>query len=815
MDFLVKLLGIEVPENTRLQSAELSFRGLMPVWLAVILLIALAAVIVLLYRVEKGSLGWPRRIFLSIVRVALFALLLILLFRPVLLAEFLGERPRSIVFLLDNSQSMKQQDRRVSESDKMRVAIAKGLVPLTTSADVKSQDVIPADTPKDPSRADLVRWVLEHPQLKLIGGLEKHGPVRPFLFGYSLHGPRDDGGKPKPVPEQLLGSFQAEEGRTGLADAIVEILERKDGDQPAAMVVVTDGQDNASKFTLQEAALECARYQVPLHVYGVGTAEGGSLQLKDFDPPETIFVDDSITVPLRWRAQGFKNGTVEVTLTLGGKQVARRELPLQTGEDLRDALTFIVPKGAEKEEGLDLVATVQVKGSDSFKDSVTKRIQVVDRKIRVLYIEHAPRFVFQFMMYSLLRDRRIEPTFLLVNADPKLAQGGPPYLPAFPPTREKFFDAKYNVIILGDVAASYLGKDHMEWIKEFVQNRGGLIVVAGRQHMPSTYENSPLAEVLPVEFEVRKFPIGAESRTQEYPVTLTDIGQRASMLELADTPVDNLKEWSKLPGFHWQYPLTKLRSGAVSLLVNPRAKMGDQPMPLLATQYYGKGQVLFMGSDETWRWRFNEADKITNRFWGQIIYQMGLPTLMGQTSKRVEFNLERSTALLNTDGKSPGAIYVRLLDKEFNPRKDKQVEAVLEYLDAKPGQERTRDITLFPLPGREGDYRAALPNDYPGRWEVRVKNPETTAYQFRVETPPGHELEEAGLAEKALRDLAQVAGGSFYREEDLHHLAQDVQPQKVSFTRRQEVVLWNPLMMVIFLSLITLEWIVRKFSNLS
>src|SRR5205085_983161 len=149
----------------------------------------------------------------------------------------------------------------------------------------------------------------------------------------------------------------------------------------------------------------------------------------------------------------------------------------------------------------------------------------------------------------------IEPTFLLVQADPKAAQAGPPFLPSFPATREKFFDARYNVVILGDVASGYLGKEHMEWIKEFVQNRGGLVVVAGRQHMPSTYENTPLAEVLPGEFEVKKFPIDTEVRTQEYPVTLTDVGQRSDMLSLADTPEENLKEWAKLPGFHWQYPL--------------------------------------------------------------------------------------------------------------------------------------------------------------------------------------------------------------------------------------------------------------------
>lgn len=824
MDFLIHLLGIETPENTRLQSAELVLRGVGPIWLVILLVVALvgAALVVLFYSLEKGTMGWPRRLLMIGLRVLLICLVLLLLLRPVLLTEFQGERPRHIVLLLDNSQSMKLQDRRLTDADKMRVALAKGLVPLSTSVTaVKTASDIPADTPKDPQRADLVRWILTHKDLKLVAGLEKHGPVRPLLFGHAVHGTREEASKDKSVTERLLESFKAEEHRTGLADAVVDILQSKDGDLPAAIVALTDGQDNASKFSLQEAALECQRYKVPLHVYGVGSAEGGLLQLKEVVAPETIFVQDTLHLPLRWKAHGFKKGNLEISVTLGGKtmplahggkdSLLKVELPLAVGEDLRDVVTFKVPQGKEKEENLDLAVTIQVKGSDQFKDTLTRSVRVVDKKIKVLYIENSPRFTYQFLQAAMLRDRRIEPSFLLVQADTKVAQSGPPFLSTFPPTREKFFDAKYNVIILGDVASTYLGKEHMEWIKEFVQNRGGLIAIAGRNHMPASYEKTPLEDVLPVEFSAHKFPLEADVRTQEYPVTLTDVGQRTDMLALADTPEDNLKEWGRLPGFHWHYPVNKLRPGALSLLVNPRAKMGDQPMPLLATQFYGKGQALFLGSDETWRWRFNEEAKITNRFWGQLIYQLGLPSLLGETSKRVQVALEHAQAVLN----KPGSIFVRLVDKDFNPRKDATVEATLEYLDAKAGQERFRKVTLHAMPGRDGEYRALLEHDQPGRWELKINNPEPNTFQFRVELPPRHELEESGLAEKALREMAQLAGGAFYREEDLHRLASAVEPQRATFTRRQEAILWNPLAFVLFLGLITGEWLVRKFSDLS
>jgi hypothetical protein len=660
-------------------------------------------------------------------------------------------------------------------------------------------------------RAELVRSVLNHAELKLLEGLQKHGPVRPYLFGRRVHGGEDASTKRRPGADRILAGFQADEARTALADAIQEILQRKDGDLPAAIVVMTDGLDNASKFTLEEAARECARLAVPLHIYGVGSSEAGNLQLKEVALPETIFFDDILAIPVRWRAQGFKKGTVEITLSLDGKVVSQREVPVQSGEDLREVLTFLPQKGREKEGANQLVAKIRLKENDQFKDSLTRPVRLVDTRLKVLYIEGSPRFEYKFLQPVLLRDRRVHIDFLLVNADPKVLSAGPPFLPAFPPTREKFFEAKYNLIILGDVAASYLGKEHMEWIREFVENRGGLIVIAGRQHMPSSYAGTPLEEVLPVEFKPIKFPIEADTRTQEYPPTLTDAGQRAGMLALADTAEESLKTWTTLPGFHWHYPVMKLRPGATALVVNPRAKMDKQPMPLVATQFYGKGQVFFVGSDETWRWRYNAQDKHFARFWGQVIYQMGLPHLLGDNAQRVQIALERSEAVVDR----PGSVFVRLLDKEFNPRRDKQVEATLEHVDAKPGQEKIRKVMLQAIPGRPGEYRALLSHDRPGRFELRVNNPQPAAFPFRVDNPPGHELEEANMAEPALRAAALLSGGKFYREEDLHRLASDIQPQKTEFTRRQEIVLWNPLTLLLFVGLVTAEWLVRKFSNLS
>jgi uncharacterized protein with von Willebrand factor type A (vWA) domain len=159
-----------------------------------------------------------------------------------LVAEFEGQKPRDVVLLIDRSQSMGQRDRRVSSRDRLRVAIATNTVPLAARVDDTTLTV-PAGTPTDPARADLIKAVLAHPELRLRQALAEKGPLRNFTFGQRLT-----------TAEEALNVLQPDEPRTALADAIAEVLARNPGAPPAAIVVMTDGRDNASRALLEDVA---------------------------------------------------------------------------------------------------------------------------------------------------------------------------------------------------------------------------------------------------------------------------------------------------------------------------------------------------------------------------------------------------------------------------------------------------------------------------------------------------------------------------------------------------------------------------------
>ncbi len=122
--WLTRLLAVEVPADATVEAVDLSLRGTVS-WLLVLSLVFVLAGVVVLYFTERGTIGPVRRTLAVLLRGSLLALVVLLLAKPVLSLVLKRERPRGIVVLLDNSQSMTLADRRLNNADKLRVAIAR------------------------------------------------------------------------------------------------------------------------------------------------------------------------------------------------------------------------------------------------------------------------------------------------------------------------------------------------------------------------------------------------------------------------------------------------------------------------------------------------------------------------------------------------------------------------------------------------------------------------------------------------------------------------------------------------------------------
>ena len=783
--------------------AEIVSRGSFPLWLAIVLAIAAIGIGFASYFTESMKLGTGRRIGLAIFRSLILIAIVLLLRKPVWVSDVTSDKARPMVLLLDNSQSMTQKDPRLNTADKMRIAIARDLVaPDFGVGAPPSDDKVPADKP---SRADMVKAVFANPRLDLVAKVRTKGPVQPYLFGSKSRGFADTDEKP------WLAAFTADDPKTLLTDTLNELFQRDAVDLPAAVVLVTDGRDNGSTAVWDDVAHEAARLKIPVHVYAVGGSAVGYLQLKEAAIPDTLFIEDTVTVSFRFRAAGIKEGEVELTLTLAGKVVATKKVPINDAADATETLSFTPSKEDATAGKQEVVASIKVvQGAETIEDRFAKAVRVADRKVRMLYVESNPRWEFKFMQRTFLRDRRVDPTFIVVNGDRKAMESGAPFLPNFPDQRKDLFG--YDLLVLGDIDANYFTAEQRSWIKDFVTEGGGLVVIAGRLYAPATWLNTPLADVLPVEVPSVKFPPDDARRPAEFKPVLSDLGQRSPITSLADDPAENRRVWEGLQPLYWHYPVSKLRPAAVSLLDHPKDREADnKPMPLVAMHYYGKGLVLFSAVEETWRWRFNEADRYFARFWGQVMYAVGLPHTLG--SKSGQLAVAGGEAVLG----KPGQVYARLFTPEYRPMTRERVTAQVERLDAGPGEEKFRSVAFEAVPNQPGEYVATLPNDRVGRYTLKVDSgSEPAVLDFRVTLPPEHELAPGAMNEGGLRSLAEQTGGKFYREEDLHTLADTVSAQTVPFTQRREVLLWtNWYVLAAVVLLFTLEWLLRKVSNMS
>jgi hypothetical protein len=781
---------------------EIVLRGSFPLWLAVVLMVAAAGIAVAFYFTESMKLGISRRLVLAGMRAVVLAAIVFLLCKPVAVRDVSTQKSRPVVILTDNSQSMTQKDPRPGVADKARVAIARDLLAPDTGVNLPAGATLPNDRP---ARADLVRAVFDNKRLDLVAKLRQRGPVQPYLFGSRLRGFADTDEKP------WVKSLSAEDPKTLITDTLSEFLQRDDNDLPAAIVLVTDGRDNGSGTQWDDLAGDASRLGVPIHVYGVGGSAVGFLQLKDAVVQDTLFVEDTVTVPFRWRAQGIKEGDVELTLTLGGKVVASKRVAVVDGQDVTESLSFTPAKDDASAGKKEIVASVKVnQGNEPLEDRFAKSVRVADRKVKMLYVESNPRWEFKFMMQAFKRDRRVDPTFLIINGDRKAMESSPQFTTNFPDQRKDLF--AYDLLVIGDVDANYFTPEQRNWIKDFVTEGGGLVVIAGRLHAPTTWLGTPLADVLPVEVPSVKFPIDDARRPTEFKPNLSDLGRRSAIFSMADDPIENQRFWAEAPGFYWHYPVTKLRPAAVSLMDHPWDKVAEnKPMPLMAMHYYGKGLVMFSAIEETWRWRYNEADKFFARYWGQVVYAIGLPHTLG--SKSGQLAIAGGEAVVG----KPGQVYGRLFTPEFRPMTRERVTAQVERLDAPPNEEKFRTVVFEAVPNQPGEYVATLPNDRVGRYALKVESGEDVAVlDYRVTLPPEHELAPGSMNEDGLRKLAEQTGGKFYREEDLHWLATEVKSQTVTFTQRKETLLWTSWWVwALVVGLFTVEWVVRKFSNMS
>jgi hypothetical protein len=284
------------------------------------------------------------------------------------------------------------------------------------------------------------------------------------------------------------------------------------------------------------------------------------------------------------------------------------------------------------------------------------------------------------------------------------------------------------------------------------------------------------------------------------------------MLKLSSDERENAEIWKNFPPIQWISHVGRAKPGAQVLLedTDPAKKTRFGRMPALALQQYGVGQTLFMGTDDTWRWRQETGVAYYPLFWGQVIQRMALAHLLGG-SKRTQLSVDKQH--YNTGDRV--TVFARLYNEIFEPVKQRSVKG-LYSVEAQGTQLATpaQSVDLRALPDQPGMFRGDFVALTPGTYKFSVEGDQKTFIEFAV-TKSRFELGETAMNAPLLKQMAQASDGAFFREEDLATLPDKLLQKDERISRVVDADIWSsPFCFLLMTGVVVIEWVVRRRSDL-
>jgi len=796
MNFIESLTGLDLPEGSR--EWAVAAEGLPMGW-AFLIFLALAAACIWAYQRYAPEVKPRWRYLLTALRIAVIALFLILLVKPVLQVTINEPVRQTLLVLLDYSQSMQLADRRTAAEDIERAEIATG----------EKSGGEPAI-----SRWDLLKKLFVNPRLNLWPRLQEKADVVFYRFGRDLTplGPlRSEEGAAAQEARALLDSVTPDEAATGVGEAVRQALDQNRGQVVGGMLLITDGASN-SGMPVAEAARMAREAGIPLFIYGVGVTSPVDIALKEIHAPRLAFVKERVNVKAKFSAQGMGRMTLTAVLQANGVPVDERPVELAEDGDYEVNFEFI----PQETGNLALEASIPPQPTEAAKDNnrAEGKLRVVDNQIKVLFIEQEPRWDFRYLLAYLQRDRRLQVKCALIDGEPGLDQlPDSPFLPALPEKREEIFG--YEILILGDVNPDELGETRMKWIAEWVeQANGGIIFLAGPKFDPTAYVDTPLEALLPV---IPETGTTAEQRAvrlkEPVPLRLTAVGENSPYLRLVENSAENQRIWAGFPGVRWVAPVAKAKPGAEVLLAAPAPGQGASGggIPVIAVQGFGGGQSVYIGTDETYRWRSRVGEKFYSQVWGAILQSLSLKRLEG-ASARTQLKVERERYFVGDKVRIAGKVYQEGYEPLVVPTLQGKLQ--IKAPGAEESAEKTQLLDLAAVGDQPGEYRGEFRADVPGEYRFSTLDDPEAVIKFEVIEPKVEHLEIA-LNDRALRAMAELAKGRFLREEDLAGLPDQVAEKSSTVASFRTVPLYySPGWLAALLLLLFAEWLIRRLVQL-
>ncbi len=582
-----------------------------------------------------------------------------------------------------------------------------------------------------------------------------------------------------------------------------------------AIVLITDGQHNTGPSPLQTSRV-LGSQGVAFYNVSVGASQQASdLAVTGLEHPDLVYQKDKVRGVLIVRDQMPAGKPFAAQISYEGEVLWTQQLLTQNIPERRIEFEFSIDElvtklGTQfasdiKQNAVPLAFDASIaplpEESETDNNSRTMRLAAIVSSNKVLILDGRARWETRYLRNVFERDEQWSVNTVIAGPgtnDAVLRRGDEDG--QFPATRDALF--KYDLIFIGEVSPELFAAQDFDWLKEFVEVRGGgMVLIDGQRRSLPQFADTDIGSLLPVEW------LGETIASKPVALQLTDKGAKEIALNLAADEVENRRFWTELPAPHSLVVVSALPGAEVLIEVN----VDGQQRPMMVTRNFGAGRVLYLASDETWRWRYKVADIWHQRIWNQLAkYVMPRPFAVSD-----EF-VSLDTGAVRYDFGSTVDVRARLLGLDGKPA----INATADALVWKEGR-IVSTVSLNADPDVRGIYRgriAALPE---GEYEVSIR---AAGYSdaalkarsgFVVMPPESGEMTQTAANESLLKQMATDTGGAFLREEEISRLTDLLSPLSSGRVVESETLIWQSYWwFAAIVILLTLEWVLRKRAGL-
>ncbi|MDA1086659.1 MAG: VWA domain-containing protein [Verrucomicrobia bacterium] len=635
---------------------------------------------------------------------------------------------------------------------------------------------------------------------------------------------------------------------TDLATALEQVMVDLPGHRLGAIVVLSDGQHNASR-SVEPVARQLSQQGVTINsiVLGSRTNAPPDAAIASLETPDMIYSGDKVYLNTEIKLDGITNKVVNVALYRGDELVDEREIEIKDSTGMRAAVEL---SHEPEESGLQTYRVV-VDGFDhevvATNNEQQISVNVSDDRVRLLLIDGRPSWEFRYIKNLFAnRDRSTQLQYVLLQPD--IIADAPEREPVYasvarerdeieathlPLDEEEWM--KFDVIILGDVDPESLGAERLRILDRFVSRRGGaLIIVSGPMHMPHRYTESALADLLPVTVRATESALMAGPE-EFYRLALTSEGAQHEIMRLETDPELNREAWNSVPEITWRHTSRTIKPGSTVLAYAQPIPVPDfmrgevtseeqfrkrnefeRRNALVSMHQVGSGDVIYLGFNRTWRLRYRVGDRYHHKFWGQL--------LRWATSDKLPFGSDYARVGTDQARYLPEQIIrvrAKLVDKEYEPIVSKRVYAQIysgEDLVARKKMEYVKDSA--------GLYEASLGLFTNGRYRVELHAPDVnsvfgkgaltnTVSYFAIEEGLDTERVEFFADRGLLTRLASMTRGLSVEPPDSEKVLERLGPSVIDQKEREQFDLWSSWPWVFLITLTAAsEWVLRKRQRL-